>query len=67
MPKEYIRVNWSTNRSVITGLALKSLFSELDKISEQASVSKMGLFAFFKEVYYETKIKKSKAHLLKQL
>ena len=61
MPREYISINWVNNRLVISGLSIERLFNELDKIPEKASLSKMEFFAFFKEVYYETRIKKSRA------
>ena len=61
IPRKYVSVNWSNNRSIISGLSTKGLFHELDSISEKASLSEMEFFTFFKEVYYETKLKKSKA------
>jgi len=61
IPRKYVSVNWSNNRSIISGLSTKGLFHELDSISEKATLSQMEFFTFFKEVYYETKLKKSKA------
>lgn len=61
IPREYVSVNWANNRSIISGLSIDGLFRELDDISEKAGLKQMDFFTFFKDVYYENKLKKSKA------